>query len=598
MLLRLWLDAPTFGGLLRDRRAWLKVGIFGVMGALSSALYLNGFHAIAGHASLRAHSLSEFVGWFIRAMTYPLLESSQLHTVLLSLAQWGVIIGALVLYFIQRHDPVTRRKLVLLVSLLLLVLANAGLTAYGRGGHPEIASRYITLLLWVSALFVVTTSDIMRFVAQRRGWVAHGALALVALIFASIVAIHTLDYTRALADLPVRRAERMAQATTTINYLLDPTAPIRGPMPTIKPLFDEVLNDPAQRSLLPAWILDPTQVLPATSFGAAWGFRGVRSATDNRASWGSWSDDLLATGRIESAPFKITQPYLIVNITGYPNRSGNRLILETLDGSGDWLRYNDSNPGLAWREWHVDVSAFMGRYVRIVAVDNSTDAQGWLGFGSVRFVSPTVRIMDALIGNLEWLVGGTLILIMTAAFVVSQTPPDLRSRPVAAVTLLAVAGLIIYCTQTPPASQTFFSLQPQRLTQEPFAMLRALPASFVDTSAIKRVPDGLFMHPNAGLVVGPFEARTPLCLTTQAQIDPAAPQTPEHDGVQFVAYVLVDNLVLAQAQATAMLGHPAEMRLELPTNQPFTISLQTQMRSNSAYDWAIWHQPQIAPCSP
>jgi hypothetical protein len=54
-------------------------------------------------------------------------------------------------------------------------------------------------------------------------------------------------------------------------------------------------------------------------------------------------------------------------------------------------------------KWTIDISPFRGKAVRIVAIDGSTQANSWLGFGWPTQVSRPTILMNRFLDNLEYL---------------------------------------------------------------------------------------------------------------------------------------------------------------------------------------------------
>lgn len=118
------------------------------------------------------------------------------------------------------------------------------------------------------------------------------------------------------------------------------------------------------------------------------------------------------------------------------------------------------------------------------------------------------------------------------------------------------------------------------------------------TGPLRRIDNGLFIHSGHRIELGPYVAPPGMCLTATASFAPEAQGKPEADGAEFVATILTQTEVQPTSVAVAIEpDETAPIRLAAPAGTPFTIRLETRPRGNSAWDWAIWRTPRLAPCS-
>ena len=95
-------------------------------------------------------------------------------------------------------------------------------------------------------------------------------------------------------------------------------------------------------------------------------------------------------GEIWSRPFRLTAPWLVVPIAGYPVSTGNAIRLRIEDDAGATLEEIDC-PGPNPRElafWRIDVRRRLGLHARLVLYDGRTDTEGWVA------VAPAIPTAD------------------------------------------------------------------------------------------------------------------------------------------------------------------------------------------------------------
>lgn len=113
---------------------------------------------------------------------------------------------------------------------------------------------------------------------------------------------------------------------------------------------------------------------------------------------GSWLGTDEFQGRYESGWFRAT-PTIGIMLAGYPTSLGNKLELDVRHRNNvrSQIPFTDPNPGETWRRWEV-VLPTDAEAVRILGVDATTSAGGWLGF-SEPFSSqpvPAIQLWNVL----------------------------------------------------------------------------------------------------------------------------------------------------------------------------------------------------------
>jgi hypothetical protein len=141
--------------------------------------------------------------------------------------------------------------------------------------------------------------------------------------------------------------------------------------------------------------------------------------------FGTHIDGPAFTGRAESSVLKLTSPFLVVAVAGFPATAGNSLLLEVLDADGrvsERVRYAGPNPD-ATAFWSLDVAQWRGREARFAIEDgHASGLESW-----VAFASPLRAPRD---------LGPTL----TARWAAEQTASARVSLALCALAAFAVAG--------------------------------------------------------------------------------------------------------------------------------------------------------------
>jgi hypothetical protein len=585
---------------LADRKLLLRMAVFGCAAVACGVFYLYDYSAPAQNSIYHTRSLGILAWWMLNALTYPLIEDAGPWHLSAMVGQWLIILGALVLYASRRDDLVSRRKLVLIGGMTLALMVNAAVTGYGRGGSPVAPSRYATLFLWGAVIFVVASGDMACFLGGRRRGITRAAFVGVVALMAGLLMFHAQRSIDGLARMEEDSATRTAAATNIADYLRDPVAAPLEDGPLLAPDAGGIrpfLDDPASASLLPAPIRAQAALLRATTSGTAWEARAFPTTPEllqRPTGWGSWNGSDSNEGELASLPFQVTQPVLSLPVAGYPGRLGNRLLIETADGSGGWLAYNGPEPRERWVEWRVDISQLLGREIRIVAVDASTQYTGWLGVAAPRQLSWSTLLLEELLAHLELVIVGALVslIVVRCAWSVARA----NGRLVLAAVTVVCCGIAVYLLGgVLPGAQV-----PSPAGARPIAgqvnLLGSLPPGYTPGLGLRRNFTGLFTGADTGLEFGPFIAPPGMCFYGRAALDPRTPADPRLDGVEFLAQVWGRDRVLVHQEATALPSAPVDLAMPLPANELVTLRLETRQRANPIYDWAVWEAPRIAPC--
>ena len=161
LVLRALLIAGTPRALVANRALVRRIGAFALAGIVCIALFFAGYTRVPNE--LNAPGLGAMLWWMVRGLAYPMLESTaSLPELALAIALWACVALAMVRYWRARRSPEARARLMLFAGLVLVLLANAAITGYGRGGAPIVPSRYGTFLLLDSVLWLVAVADLMR----------------------------------------------------------------------------------------------------------------------------------------------------------------------------------------------------------------------------------------------------------------------------------------------------------------------------------------------------------------------------------------------------------------------------------------------------
>ena len=380
---------------------------FLLAGALCAVGYFHGY--VESAVELKPARVAIFLWWCVRAMGYPLLEKPGVWPLVLVAGQWLTIGVALAGWWRRRTDRTGRSRLVLMTGLLGFLLLNIVVTGYRRSGYLEVStgggvpSRYATIFLWGTAIFIVAAAELLGRMQRpsRWRWLGSGAMLVLTV---SILAGHFDAAREGVFTMGHASGYKRSTVATVVSYLGDkaPDRHFTGPMPMLENRLKLFLEDPAMVAQLPRWLQAREGDLSIRTTGAAWtpgGNFAYEPERDPRKAWGSWNGNDALVGRVETEWIPVTQPTLILPLTGYPSRPGNSLAIVSENGRGVWV-YHGNSPHENWLDWRVDVSEVVGSRVRIVGVDGTTGAGGWLGFGIPWQRS---RVLSRIDAAREWL---------------------------------------------------------------------------------------------------------------------------------------------------------------------------------------------------
>ena len=346
--------------------------------------------------------------WMVRVLAYPMLETTaSLPELALAMALWACVALAMVRYWRARRSPAARGRLMLFAGLVLVLLANAAITGYGRGGTPIVPSRYGTLLLLDSVLWLVAVADLMRGdggAAEPRA----GVRVVLCALAVGLLLVHGNRYRDGLTIMQPQRPNREDAREAVAYYLSDhsPNLPFQGFKifpPHVQQQGD--LARPELLAVLPPDMLPSLTALPVMTRGDAWAsncaleniapdrprWSAFNSGTATPApaqAWGTACRGAAAVGRIRVGPIAIHDPVLRIPIAGYPGTPDTALIIQDATDARHRIQYAGGPPGDAWSNWDADVSAFVGHDVYLFGVDSARQAPGWLAFGRPRADEP------------------------------------------------------------------------------------------------------------------------------------------------------------------------------------------------------------------
>lgn len=147
-------------------------------------------------------------------------------------------------------------------------------------------------------------------------------------------------------------------------------------------------------------LVDPSEPqLEGTGFATNAVFRStVRpSVAGSLAFYGSWMGRDSSTGSAHTAWY-LPAPRFHVFVSGYPNHKGNQLLVEAQTRDGNFIREPISpstDPMEYWAAQSVALPDIKNlKRIRLVAVDGSVTAGGWLGF-SEPFVTRGLALQNA-----------------------------------------------------------------------------------------------------------------------------------------------------------------------------------------------------------
>ncbi len=601
MLVRVWLPDGSLRARLDPR--WLsRLAAFAGAAAASAFGFLHGYRVHSGTVEFGARSVHDVLAYVTKLLVYPLLREWSAERLALALLQLACVAAATVLYVRRRRDPGAADRLVLFTGLGLFLVCAAFATAYGRAAAPVVPSRYATVFLLTVVLVLVAAGDLLRAGRARGGRAGVTALGVAGVVVALLV-VHA---AAGLAGLDEMRHQlgRATARRAIVHFLRDhsPGLPFQG-----FPLFPgdagrQVFAQPELSSTLPPDMVPPWSALPVTISGTAWCHGCAWEGTAGRAPgehWGSWRHaGPQATGVIRVGPVMIREPLLAIPLAGQPT-GGNALYIVDAADPTRWIAFAGEPPGGAWRTWWADVATFVGREVVLVGIDETRDGTGWFAFGPPRPASRALRLFERALGG----AGAALLLVVcTGLGLAAVLAPAAarhdgeRVRFVAAATALVLGlGVLLGARSLLRAAPEQVASDAIATTRQPVDLLAHVPPHCLDGTRIARLPDGLYMHPDATCRLGPFRVGAGMCVVTRAGFRSGFPNRPGIDGVRFEVAIAAGERIARHA--TALRVHEArDLAVPVPAGEAFFVVLGTRQRTNPVWDHAIWHRPRLAPC--
>ncbi|HEY5870054.1 MAG TPA: hypothetical protein VI542_31555, partial [Candidatus Tectomicrobia bacterium] len=504
------------------------------------------------------------------------------------------IIGGLATYVLQRNDSLAQRKTVLVLGMVLFLMTNAAIMGYSRAAILAVSPRYGTIFLWGAALAVVVGSDFLHHVLRNKRLTSI-ASPVIAVGIAAVLIAHIERWPAALDEMQSWHDIRQEHINVIIPYLQNPASDWQRASTPFLPNIRQLLNDPTMVVLLPPWIQVQGKTIVPETTGTAWTVHGYDTALPPQMqsyAWGSWSDANEHTGKVVFPPITLTHPILAIPVAGYPLQGRNQLTLEVLTDPPLRLTLHQPTLGKHWQTWYVNVAQFRGQQLRLIAIDG--DPQSWLAVGPPYQSSWGAWFLDRLLANLEIIwsciaVCGVMLWLVANGLSGSQRllPP------------LAVVGALLTIVIGSYISTTYIwnTLTPSAgFTSGPTHMLDLLPESFQETTTLKMIPEGLFMHADGVMETRSLHASVGMCLAIRAQVDPRASPDPLADGVDFILDVIASGQTFQHKLATVRPGQQVTMIVPVPGETAFSLRLETRQRANPNYDWAIWSLLPTIPC--
>lgn len=342
---------------------------------------------------LQARDWAVWWDFFARMLAQPLLDdTTPAPAIALAVALWAVALAAMLGYARRRRLAPARDRLVLFAGWVTFLVVNAAVISTGRATTPYVPSRYATMSLFASALWLIAAADLARW--SRVLPAGAGRVVRVGLVglVAALLLVHADRYLAGLSTMREQRANR-AVAHEALAFYLREHGPRRrfagfAPFPRYIAQRGD-LSRPELVAVLPA-DLRPEVSGPAVQMnGDAWleggGFEGA-SGDPPPQHWGTWRRSGAAgTGELRLGPLTVREPLWRVPIAGSVG-AGALFVVDVTDDSRR-VTYEGRPLGDAWGEWVADLSPLVGRQVELVAVDALAEHPGWLAVGRPRPLS-------------------------------------------------------------------------------------------------------------------------------------------------------------------------------------------------------------------
>jgi hypothetical protein len=427
LLLRALLSAPSLRSALRDRELWARMLLFCAAAVAHVVFYFFYHYNLVMTPGAQAQSVGRLLRWVTIALAYPFVTSIDRPAVVLAggaLLQWAPIALVVALLIRRRRQALAQQRLVLFAGLTLFLAGNATVIGYGRAGFgTPLESRYVAIFQWSSLLCLFAIAELLDTASALSARVQRIALVgLVCLVCTGLLLAHERRAMDGLGNIRYNHAVLVQMRQTVISYLSDPSPnrQLGDPTPFPAPRKNELkqrLDNPEIVALLPADLRPAPDPGRWSISGDAWTQSEAPVSTPlvgQKLVWRSWHGDDRHTGRIESPPIRCTGSIMRIPVAGYPDtKRGNLLAIMPVDDPQQRIVYMEGDVGDRWGEWSVDISPFRGKDVRIVAVDGSTQANGWLGFGWPAQVSRPADLLNTFLNTLESLAAivGTALLV-------------------------------------------------------------------------------------------------------------------------------------------------------------------------------------------
>jgi hypothetical protein len=388
------------GDLLRARRAWLQMGLFVALGVLVTGIYLYGYTP-AHPVRQTPRSVMQFITWLSAALVFPIVDLHQPSEVfwlpVVVAAVFAPIAAALWLYW-RRRDTA---RLMIVSGLVLNVVINMAIIAYGRGAAQFIASRYGTVALWSSVASLIAIASLTREAARSR-WRWTATPVLVAL-GAYLLYSHAVGYKTYTAHMSEWKRVRIIFERNILAYIIDgsPARRLAAFLPHPAIVIQPMLDQPMYISVMPYNLRPPARM---TTAGDAWALDRLPPALPRPPDtfvFGSGTGADTQAGTVSSTQFPVRDA-LVLSVAGYPTQPGNSLAVEAANDPGRRIVFQGPDPGERWVEWRIEASQLPARRVRIVAVDGSTAPGGWFAVGMPADKPVSVRRLEAFVRHLEW----------------------------------------------------------------------------------------------------------------------------------------------------------------------------------------------------
>jgi hypothetical protein len=397
-----------------DRRVWRESLVN--VAAAAPLLALGALLAsppLPGHASLKAHSASEFAVALSRALGWPWVDHPTLVLVL-----WLPLGLLLVMWVVRRGASTALERFAM--GLGVWVVLHAGALAYGRGaGGAEPATRYMDFLslgVVANAMALAAALDrghTGRAIRQLQwvslvGWLVLTGVGVLRLVDRTVA---TLDTWTGYFSAHVANVHRLVLSGDVKTFATkQPLAELPYPDPNRLAQF---LQDPYIRRVLPSAVRAPLRMEPRTVTGNAFvpeGFYQIIPRDPLLHSWGSLSAaHNPAMGRFESQSLRC-HGFLKFELAGYVGQPNQRLALKDLASAREFAVRAEQIPREQWLETLVPCP---GGPFAIVAVDE--DPATWFAFREPVEVPRGSLMAESLINSSSGLLVAALMLAFVAA---------------------------------------------------------------------------------------------------------------------------------------------------------------------------------------